>query len=104
MFETGIENHYALVDGKKLRFGYTTGTCAAAAAKAATLLLLTGRTPETVHILTPKGIALDLEVLEPERGDGFASCAIGNKITPDEQWAKLRLVKEISDEVWGSGK
>ena len=32
---------------------------------------------------------------------GFASCAIGNKLTPDEQWAKLRLVREIADEVWG---
>lgn len=35
---------------------------------------------------------------------GFASCAIGNKLTTAEQWAKLRLVKEIADEVWGTGK
>ena len=31
---------------------------------------------------------------------GFASCAIGNKLTPEEQWAKLRLVREIVEEVW----
>ena len=65
MHETGIEAYYVLKDGKKLKFGYTTGTCAAAAAKAATYMLFTGRVPETVHILTPKGIALNLQVLEP---------------------------------------
>ena len=32
---------------------------------------------------------------------GFASCEIGNKLTEEEQWAKLKLVKEIADEVWG---
>ena len=32
---------------------------------------------------------------------GFASCEIGNKLTEEEQWAKLRLVKEIAEEVWG---
>ena len=32
---------------------------------------------------------------------GFASCEIGNKLTEEEQWAKLALVKEIADEVWG---
>lgn len=32
---------------------------------------------------------------------GFASCEIGNKLTEDEQWAKLALVKEIAEEVWG---
>lgn len=32
---------------------------------------------------------------------GFASCEIGNKLTEDEQWAKLKLVKEIVEEVWG---
>lgn len=32
---------------------------------------------------------------------GFASCEIGNKITEEEQWRKISLVKEISNEVWG---
>lgn len=76
MAETGIEGYYALKNGKKLRFGYTTGTCAAAAAKAAAVLLATGRTPETVDLMTPKGIPLHLEVLEPKLEGGSATCAI----------------------------
>ena len=32
---------------------------------------------------------------------GFASCEIGNKLIEEEQWAKLRLVKEVAEEVWG---
>lgn len=32
---------------------------------------------------------------------GFASCEIGNKLTEEEQWAKLALVREIAEEVWG---
>ena len=31
---------------------------------------------------------------------GFASCEIGNKLTEDEQWAKIALVKEIAEEAW----
>ena len=31
---------------------------------------------------------------------GFASCEIGNKLTEEQQWAKLKLVKEIAEEVW----
>ena len=76
MGKTGIETYYTVKDGKKLWFGYTTGTCAAAAAKAATSLLLTGRAGETVHVLTPKGIPLDLEVLEPWRSEDAAGCAV----------------------------
>ena len=64
MHETGIEGYYALKDGKKLRFGYTTGTCAAAAAKAATQMLVRGADIQTVDILTPKGIPLNLELLD----------------------------------------
>ena len=32
---------------------------------------------------------------------GFASCEIGNKLTEEEQWAKVALVQEIAKEVWG---
>lgn len=76
MHKTGIEDHFIEKDGKRLRFGFTTGTCAAAAAKAASILLLSGTAPETIPIHTPKGIDLDLPVLEPAQGCGFASCAI----------------------------
>lgn len=45
-------------------------------------------------------IPLDRLCLSPQCG--FASCEIGNKLTEDEQWAKLGLVREIAEEVWGS--
>ena len=32
---------------------------------------------------------------------GFASCEIGNKLTEEQQWAKVKLVKEIAEVVWG---
>ena len=62
---------YIVKDGKKLRLGYTTGSCAAAAAKAAAYMLLTGREAPTVDLLTPKGIALTLPVLQTARGADF---------------------------------
>ncbi len=46
-----------------------------------------------------KYIPLDRLYLSPQCG--FASCEIGNKLTAEEQWAKLKLVKEIAEEVWG---
>lgn len=44
-------------------------------------------------------LPLDRLCLSPQCG--FASCEIGNKLTEDEQWAKLDLVREIAVEVWG---
>lgn len=46
-----------------------------------------------------KYIPLERLCLSPQCG--FASCEIGNKLTEEEQWAKLKLVKEIAEEVWG---
>lgn len=45
-----------------------------------------------------KHVPLDRLYLSPQCG--FASCEIGNKLTEEEQWAKLKLVKEIAEEVW----
>lgn len=68
------------VDGRLMRYGYTTGSCAAAAAKAATSLLLSGVPPRTVLLSTPKGKVLNLLVEKAENlSDDFslrAKCAI----------------------------
>lgn len=46
-----------------------------------------------------KYVPLDRLSLSPQCG--FASCEIGNKLTEEEQWAKVDLVREITREVWG---
>lgn len=67
---------YQFSQGKNLRCGYTTGSCATAAAKAAALMLLSGERVALVRIATPKGITLELEPLASELADAYASCAI----------------------------
>ena len=67
---------FIIKDGKKLRRGYTTGSCAAAAAKAATIMLLEGRTLQTVWLLTPSGAGLTLEVSGITREEGYVCCGI----------------------------
>lgn len=69
--------HEYIYRGKeKLRCGYTTGSCAAAAAKAAAEMLISGIKLSKVQINTPKGIILDLDVLDAEISDNCAKCAI----------------------------
>ena len=67
---------YLVKDGKRLRLGYTTGSCAAAAAKAAAWMLLTGRRKESIRLQTPKGIELNLKVLDIQMLADEARCAI----------------------------
>lgn len=77
--------------------------------KKVVLGLITTKTPELEDKETvikriheaAKFIPLDRLYLSPQCG--FASCAIGNKLTEEQQWAKLKLVKEIAEEVWGWG-
>lgn len=63
----------------RLRCGYTTGSCAAAAAKTSAEMLLTGEILSGVSLITPKGIWLELEILNAEIHDGkegYAVCAV----------------------------
>lgn len=46
-----------------------------------------------------KYVPLENLCLSPQCG--FASCEIGNKLTEEQQWAKVALVREIAEEVWG---
>ena len=55
--------HYVTADGKRMRCGYTTGTCAALAAAGAARLLLSGEVPETVECLTPLLTVIPLQLL-----------------------------------------
>lgn len=57
-----------LLNGNRLREGYTTGSCAAAAAKAAAQWLTEGIAPEFSEIMTPSGRVLSLEVVPIEPG------------------------------------
>ncbi|QBE98702.1 Cobalt-precorrin-5B C(1)-methyltransferase [Blautia producta] len=74
--KTGLEDYYIIRNNKKMRFGYTTGTCAAAASKAAAQMLLSGEEIGEIPFLTPKGILLNLEILHIEKGEDFVSCAV----------------------------
>ena len=60
----------------EIRFGFTTGSCAAAAAKAATYMLLTGKEKTDITIETPKGIPYHAEIVEITRQEELVKCAV----------------------------
>ena len=73
---TGCSELYTYVNNKRMRRGHTTGTCAAAASKAAALAVLTQEPVGTVTIRTPKGITLDLPVEDLTFDGQCARCAV----------------------------
>lgn len=72
----GLENYYVIKNNKKLHFGYTTGSCAAAASKAAVKMLLGGRIVQEIELMTPKGILLRLPLEEICCSETEVSCAV----------------------------
>ncbi|MBQ4249999.1 MAG: cobalt-precorrin-5B (C(1))-methyltransferase, partial [Clostridia bacterium] len=67
---------YINKDGKRLRLGYTTGTCAAAASKAAAWMLLTGKPLRRIGVLTPGGMDVSLELKDIQTDENAVSCAV----------------------------
>ncbi|WP_455715200.1 cobalt-precorrin-5B (C(1))-methyltransferase CbiD [Anaerosporobacter sp.] len=65
-----------LIQKKKLRSGFTTGSCAAAAAGASTHMLLAGNILHEVALLTPKGVTLHLKIEEISKTKDSVRCAV----------------------------
>ncbi|MBQ1391203.1 MAG: cobalt-precorrin-5B (C(1))-methyltransferase, partial [Firmicutes bacterium] len=59
-----------------MRHGFTTGSCAAAAAKAAAIMLFTGQRKERITIQTPKGVVFPAEILDISRTPDSVKCAV----------------------------
>ena len=68
--------HYISAGGKRLRCGYTTGTCAALAAAGAARYLTEGTWPETVSLRTPKGWRVEVPLEACRAEPGRAICAV----------------------------
>ena len=71
-----MEDMYIYSGTKRLRCGFTTGSCAAAAAKASAVMLLTGKTVSHADIMTPSDIPLTIEVCEQKIGSDSVSCCV----------------------------
>lgn len=96
---------------RELRCGFTTGSCAAAAAKAAAFILVTGSIVETIEIMTPKGILYAPSIERIERKQNGVRCSVkkdggddpdvtnGLYITAEVSW----LSHKEKDEKWQSG-
>lgn len=88
------------------RFGFTTGSCAAAAAKAAAYMLLTGKVKNEISIITPKGITFNAQITDIIRSERKVSCSVikdggddpdvttGSHIVAEVSFAELSIEKK----------
>ena len=102
--KTGLEDYYIIKNNRKMRFGYTTGSCAAAAAKGAAEILLGKQKIKEVPLMTPKGILLYLELLDIREEEGAVSCAVRKDAGDDPDTTDGILVFARVEKLKDSGK
>ena len=97
---------YVYAGTKRLRCGYTTGSCAALAAQAACRMLLGEPAPERASLVTPNGVRVEADVLDAARAiDGtWARCAVrkdgGDDVDATDGllvYAEVRFAREGED-------
>ena len=100
---TGLEDKYIIKNNKRLRYGYTTGSCAAGATRGAARMLLSGASLSEVELQTPKGITLNLQLHDITKGENYVSCAVQKDAGDDPDTTNGILVyakvEKISAEV-----
>lgn len=99
----GIETEFVMKQNKKLRCGYTTGSCAAGAAKAAVRMLLTGQICREANLCTPKGIRLCLPVVEQRIAEKTAVCAVRKYGGDDPDATDGALIYATAEKIPESG-
>lgn len=105
-----MAEQYIYRGGQKLRCGYTTGSCAAAASGAAAEMFISGEISEFSEIMTPKGVPLKLEVLDAKICTDYAKCAIKKDSGDDPDitngilvYAKVSRISDGVEIVGGEG-
>lgn len=96
-------DHYIVKNGKKLRYGYTTGACAAAASKTAAYMLFRQVPLSRVTIETPKGWELDLEVLDISISRDLCSCGVKKDGGDDPDITSGMIVYSKAERIPGNG-
>ena len=97
-----MDDIFVIKDGKRLRCGYTTGSCAAGAAKAAAKMLVSGSEISSIDIMTPSGVELELQVGKPCINREFASCCIVKDAGDDPDVTdKLEIFARVSQRTDG---
>ena len=84
MEKNGLEDYYVIRNQKKMRFGYTTGSCAAGACKGAAEMLLSGKKISSVNLMTTqRSTVILLNAFSgryPDQpGGGILRCAQGRR-------------------------
>ncbi len=84
---------YVRAEGKLLRCGFTTGTCAALAAAGAARRLLTGILPETVSLVTPAGIRVEVPLELCAEEEDSVTCGVRKDAGDDVDCTAGILIK-----------